>query len=314
MKRIVITGSAGLVGMNLLTRLDPEKYEVFAIDKNANNIRLSREIFPEVKSIVADVSEKGEWEELFEGADCVIQLQAQISDVKKRPYIKNNITSVRKVLKACRKHEVKNLIHISSSVVISVADDEYTRTKRKGEEMVKDSGIPHTILRPPLMYGCFDIKHLGFITEILEKYPILPIPGSGKYPRQPLFVLDLCDIIIKLIKGKPKNKVYNVIGKEEIYFIDLFRVIADIKGIKRVLLPIPTKLFLLMLKMYSIVTGKNPFVSEQLNALQNCDVFPVTDWEIKFDVRYTPFREGIKKMVTSDFYIYRKKMRKFEEI
>lgn len=313
MKKIVITGSAGLVGMNLLTRLNPDKYEVIAIDKNPHNIKLSQKVFPKVKSVCADVAKKGNWQKLFKDADCVVQLQAQISHVKKWPYIKNNITSVKRVLEACRKYKVKNLVHISSSVVISVADDYYTRTKRAGEEIVKNSNIPHTILRPPLMYGCFDIKHLGFITKVLEKSPIFPVPGSGKYPRQPLFVLDLCDIIIKLIHKKPKNKLYNVIGKEKIQYVDLFKIIAKIKHIKRLFIHIPTPLFLFMLKIHSILTGKKPFISAQLAALQNSDIFPVTDWNKTFGVKYTPFKEGIKKMVASPYYKYRKKMRKFDE-
>ena len=48
-KKIIITGSAGLVGLNLLTQLDPNKHEVIAIDQNIHNIKLSKRIFPKFK-------------------------------------------------------------------------------------------------------------------------------------------------------------------------------------------------------------------------------------------------------------------------
>jgi len=312
-KKIIITGSAGLVGMNLLTILDPNKYKIIAIDQNKHNILLSKKLFPKIHFIVADVSKSGKWEKLFKNANCVIQLQAQIAHIKKTPYIKNNILSVKKILKICKKYKIKNLIHMSSSVVISIAKDDYTNTKRKGEKLVSHGEIPHTILRPPLMYGCFDIKHLGFLTHVLEKYPFFPMPGSGKYTRQPLFVIDICKIILKLIEAKPKNKIYNIIGKEKIYFIDLIKIIAKIKKIHKLFIKIPTKLFLFLLKIHSTITRKKIFISAQLASLQNDDVFPVTSWDKKFKISYTPFKEGIKKTIHSPYYKYRKQMKKFEK-
>ena len=41
MKKIVITGATGLVGFNLLSIIDGDKYNIIAIDKNKNNLKLS---------------------------------------------------------------------------------------------------------------------------------------------------------------------------------------------------------------------------------------------------------------------------------
>lgn len=319
-KKIVITGAAGLVGLNLLVLLQEklqnkfygESYEIVAFDRNAHNIHLAQQLFPSFDMRVADISKKGQWMEALKGASCVIQLQAQISSPHSQPYIDNNITSVQHVLEACTKHKVKHLIHLSSSVVISIAKDHYTNTKRKGEELVASSIVPHTILRPPLMYGCFDIKHLGFLTPLLEKSPVFPMPGSGKYLRQPLFVEDLCAIILKFIDQKPLNTVHNIIGKERIMFIDLLKIIAEEKKLRRLFVRIPIPLFITLLRMHGFLTGKKPFISDQLKALTAGDEFPVTDWDKVFGVPYTPFREGIRKTFRSPYHSYRLKLRSFE--
>ena len=163
------------------------------------------------------------------------------------------------------------------------------------------------------MYGCFDIKHLGFLSKLIDVSPIFPCPGNGKYIRQPLFVLDLCQIIINLIETKPLNKIYNVVGKEKIYFIDLMKIIAKEKKKKRLFLKIPTTIFLFLLKIHSTITGKNPFISAQLAALQNNDIFPINDWDKKLKIQYTPFKTGIRKTIRSPYYKYRKQMKKFED-
>jgi len=313
MKKIIITGACGLVGMNLLSQINRDKYQIIAIDKLNGNLSLGKRTFPEVNFINADLANLDTWEEYFKDADVVIQLQAQISSPCPNPYVKNNINSVKNVLSACEKYKVKHLIHFSSSVVISVAKDHYTNTKKIGEDLVKKSKVHYTILRPPLMYGCFDVKHLGFLTKILEISPIFPVPGSGKYMRQPLFVEDICRVVIKLLEEKPKNQIYNIIGKERINLIDLLKIIAKEKKLHRIYLNIPIPVFIFLLKVYGMITFSRPFVPDQLKALTAGDEFPVNNWEKEFGVEYTSFSEGIKKMLNSPYYQYRKDMERNRE-
>jgi nucleoside-diphosphate-sugar epimerase len=306
---VVVTGAAGLVGQNLIPLLVREGYAVTALDRNMHNLALLHRLNPKITCIKADTSEHGEWETAFSKADIVVQLHAQIAAQSKQPFVKSNVDGVRNVLELCEKHKIKNLIHLSSSVVISVAKDDYTDTKRAGEELVKHSKVPHTILRPPLMFGCFDAKHLGYITRFMEKMPIVPVPGSGKYIRQPLYVNDLCNVIVALTKRKPENKIWNIIGKERIQYIDLLKIICKTRGWKRIFVPIPLPIFGFLLKIYSLITRKTVFTPEQMKALVAGDEFPTTDnWTETFGVRYTPFREAIWKTWHTDCARHAKEM------
>ncbi len=307
MKKTIVTGAAGLVGQNLIPMLVKEGYRVIALDRNPN-IALLQRLNPAVQCIRTDVSEHGTWEEEFKGAYCVIQLHAQIASPFPEPFVKSNVVGVQHILDLCKKYKIKNLIHLSSSVVISVAKDEYTQTKRKGEEFVRASNVPHTILRPPLMYGCFDAKHLGWITRFMERWPIFPVPGSGNYVRQPLYVNDLCKVVVALTKRKPQNKTWNIIGREKIRYIDLLRIIAKTRGWKRWFIPIPISLFSLMLKVYGWFTGKPMFTPEQLKALVAGDEFPIEPWCEEFNVPYTPFKEAMWKTWHSPCSKYAKEM------
>ncbi len=94
-----------------------------------------------------------------------------------------------------------------------------------------------------MMYGCFDYKHLGFLTMLMEKLPILPFLGNGKFVRQALYVLDLCNVIISAMHRGLSHKVHDLIGKEQIYFIDILLGIKKKRGIKCLLLTLPLWLF-----------------------------------------------------------------------
>ena len=57
------------------------------------------------------------------------------------------------------------------------------------------------------MFGLFDRKHLGWLSKFMSKSPIFPIPGKGKYLRQPLYVKDFCKIIEECLNGRHLGKV-----------------------------------------------------------------------------------------------------------
>jgi nucleoside-diphosphate-sugar epimerase len=196
--RIVLTGAAGLVGQNLIVELKQQGYtNLVAIDKHTHNLAILRRLHPDVETIQADLAEPGTWEGAFRDVHCVVQLHAQITGKHSDPFVRNNIEATRRVLDELRRHAVPYLVHISSSVVNSIADDDYTRTKKAQEAMVVESGVRHCVLRPTLMFGWFDPKHLGWLSRFMEKTPVFPIPGDGRFMRQPLYERDFCRCIVE---------------------------------------------------------------------------------------------------------------------
>jgi nucleoside-diphosphate-sugar epimerase len=307
-KRIVVVGAAGLVGQNLIPLLVKKGYTIIALDKNERNLSLLRKINPTITLHQIDFAIKGKWSEYFKEADAVVDLKAQIASPTLEKFQRNNVLAQKNLLDAYKATNVRNLIFLSSSVVISVASDDYTNTKKKGEELVKKSGIPYTILRPPLMYGCFDAKHLGYITKLMEKTPMMPIPGHGHYMRQPLYVLDMCRVIMACIEREPKNTIHNIIGYEKIDFIDILREIKKQRRLICNIAPLPLPIFKALLKVYSTFTGRPAFTQQQLDALMAGDDFPVEEWTKEFDVPYTPFKKALKETYASKYYTMSRKM------
>ena len=293
MTRIVVTGAAGLVGQNLIARLkrDPA-IRIVGIDKHRANTRALAQLHPEIEVIEADLAVAGPWVTAFQDADAVVQLHAQIGGLDRREFEANNITATEKVLAAMKAAQVPYLVHVSSSVVNSMAVDFYTETKKAQERLVLDSGIPHATLRPTLMFGWFDRKHLGWLARFMKRVPMFPIPGSGRYMRQPLFVLDFCDIIAVCLRER-REGAWNISGQEKIDYIDLMRAVKRAAGAHAPIVRIPYGLFRLMLQAYAIVDRNPPFTVTQLEALVTPDSFEIIDWPGIFGVRSTPLDEAL---------------------
>lgn len=161
-RKIVVTGAAGLVGQNLIPRLKNEgNSEIVAIDKHPQNVAILRQLHPELRVIEADLADAGAWQQELEGCTHLVIGQAQIGGIVPREYVRNNVTASERLVESALRYKVPYLVSISSSVVNSMAVDDYTETKKAQEKLVAACGIPQVVLRPTLMFGWFDRKHVS---------------------------------------------------------------------------------------------------------------------------------------------------------
>ena len=308
--KIILPGGAGLVGQNLVVRLLAKGYtNIVVIDKHKENLDILHSVLPDVSVVYADLSIPGDWEIYFDGADAVVMLQAQIGGLFYQDFLDNNVKSTGLILDLIKSKNIPYLVHVSSSVVESTADDFYTRSKIEQEQLVLGSNIACPILRPTLMFGWFDRKHLGWLSRLMQKIPIFPIPGSGRFMRQPLYVGDFCDVIISCIEKKIPVGIFNISGHEKIDYINMIRIIKNTTNAKAIIVKIPYSLFYALLWVWALFDKNPPFTTQQLQALVAKDEFEVIDWPKIFGVPYTPFEVAIHE--TFNHQIYSKVILKF---
>ena len=133
----------------------------------------------------------------------------------------------------------------------------------------------------------------GAPVEYTPLAPLFPIPGSGRYLRQPLYAGDFCDIIMACISQRPAGQAYNISGQEKIDYIDLIRAVREACGARAPILRIPYSLFWVMLYVYALFDRDPPFTTRQLEALVTPDVFEVIDWPGIFGVKSTPLKDAL---------------------
>jgi nucleoside-diphosphate-sugar epimerase len=301
-ERIVVTGAAGLVGQNLVPRLLASGFRaITGIDKHPKNTAILASHHPGIGVVQADLATDDTWQECLAECSTLIVGHAQIGGLTSDEFLRNNIEATERLLEAAVRRNVPYVVHISSSVVNSMAVDDYTETKKTQEALVIASGLKHIILRPTLMFGWFDRKHLGWLARFMQRVPVFPIPGHGRYIRQPLYVGDFCDIIIAAIRREITG-VYNISGQQHIHYIDLIREVKDATASRARIQKVPYSVFWMLLKAYAMLDRNPPFTTKQLRALVIPDVFEVIDWPGIFGVRPTPLREALEETFRHPVY------------
>jgi len=302
-QRIVVTGGAGLVGQNLVIALLERGYtELRVIDKSAHNLAVLRELHPRLETIRADLAEPGTWQRALADADIVVLLHAQIGGLREDEFRRNNVAATENVLRALTGRPDSYLLHVSSSAVESAADDFYTRTKSAQEERVKAAPQPWFVLRPTLMFGWFDRKHLGWLSRFMRRVPVFPVPGTGGYLRQPLYAGDFCRVLLACIERRPSGECVSISGKEKVPYLEIVRKIRAVTGSRCPILHVPVRLFRFLLRVYGLFDRNPPFTVGQLDALTIDELFEDQDWESRFGLRATPLDRALRETFTDPRY------------
>lgn len=296
--KIVIAGGAGFVGRNLVRVMLQNGFkenEIVVIDFDQENLEFFNGY--NIKTLSADLSQQGEWENEFENSDYIINLAAQISSPQYEPFHRNNVLNTQNLIDVAKEKGTKRIIHFSSAAVLSIRKDDYANTKSEGEVLVKDSGLEYCIIRPSLMYGPTDDKNIGYLINFAKKFPFFPIPGNGKWPRQPIYIDDMCLLVISLIKDFPVNQIYSINGKEAIFFKDMIKIVLDEVDGFHFRLFLPVSVFKSAMMFYQKLIGNEEFTIDQVDSLTAEEIFPDYAWWDEFNIRPTTFQEGVKKMI-----------------
>lgn len=223
--RVLIVGASGFIGSHLLKGLKG-KYSLFAVSRReirgAPSFTFSNlpYAFKEVKPEIV--------------VNCVGILREEGGNT----FEKAHVEMVRGLLKLSEEVSVKKFIHISA-LGVERKKSSYQKTKLKGEELVKASGIPYLILRPSIVLGkgqklCEDLKRLS---------KFLPFLVAPKMKVQPVKVEKVVEAVEKGIECRLQG-IIPLCGDEIISMKELFkRALKELK-IKRPVIEVPKALLL----------------------------------------------------------------------
>jgi len=238
--KILVTGSAGFIGMHVCKTLLKSGKKVVGID-NINNYYstdLKKERiknlkqFKKFKFIKLDLKNKNKLKKIFmaEKFTHVINLAAQagVSYSLKNPYsyIDSNIVSFLNVLENCKNYKIKHLIYASSSSIyglnkkvpfnendnVSHPISLYAATKRSNELMAHTYShlynLPTTGLRFFTVYGEWGRPDMAIyiFTESILNNKSININNYGNMYRDFTYISDIVKPIIKLLNKIPKKK------------------------------------------------------------------------------------------------------------
>ncbi|MEO5911186.1 MAG: NAD-dependent epimerase/dehydratase family protein, partial [Pelobium sp.] len=237
--KLILTGSSGFVGLNLIQYLKDFDINKLSLRYNPNqNINLDT-------------------------VDAIIHLSGKAHDLKKvsqpQDYYDANFELTKQLYDAFLKSDAKKFIFISS--VKAVADTvhgiltedtlpnpqtHYGKSKLLAEEYIKSQLLPegksYYILRPCMIHGPGNKGNLNLLYQFVKKGIPYPL-ASFENKRSFLSVENLCFVIKEILKRADiSSGVYQLADDESLSTNDLVKEIAVNLGLKPKLWAIPAPL------------------------------------------------------------------------
>jgi NADH dehydrogenase len=175
------------------------------------------------------------------------------------------VANSRVLIRAAQEAGIRKIVHLSIANPSLDSPLPYYSGKAQVEKEIIDSGLPHAILRPTVIFGAEDIL-INNIAWFARHFPVFAIPGSGRYRLQPMFVEDLAQLAVASAQ-QADNRVLDAVGPEIFTFEELVQTIAASVGARLRLMRVSPRAALGMLRVIGPIVGDVILTREEIEGL-----------------------------------------------
>lgn len=293
--KIILTGSTGFIGRNLLSFLVGSGHQL------------------------ENVSLRNAWKLPMEG-DALIHLAGKAHDIAEsaldEEYYRVNTDLTTKLFDDFLGTNIRDFFYFSSvkaaadSVddlliedVIPKPDTVYGKSKLKSEQYLLSQNLPFGkrlfIIRPCMIHGPGNKGNLNLLYKVVEKG--IPWPLASFVNKRSFLSIDNLNFLLltMLQNDKILSGIYNFADDQPISTNELVRIIAKTSRKKERFLKIPTNVIITVAKVGDIL--KLPLNSERLKKLTESYVVSNAKIKAELSIEHLPFsaEEGLIKTIKS---------------
>lgn len=242
-----------------------------------------------------------------EGADAVVNLVGILFESGRQTFERAQLEGARTLADAAAAEGVSRFVQISAIGADAESKSAYARTKAKGEAAVRGAFPEAVILRPSIVFGPEDAFFNRF-ADLARRAPFLPAIGGGRTRFQPVFVGDVADAIVAAVtREDTAGRTYELGGPRTYTFSELYDLILEETGRKRLKLPIP--FFLAKTMGYALgLAGRYlpiepPITAGQVEMLKRDNM--VADGALTLEDLGVTERESVEVIVPTYLYRFR---------
>jgi uncharacterized protein YbjT (DUF2867 family) len=184
---LAVTGGTGFVGSHLLRLAAEAGHELRALTRKAQPPE------PGIAWVEGALDRADSLPELCQGAEAVIHIAGLISG-DKAAFRQVNVEGTRRLIDAARQAGVRRFVHVSSLAAREPELSAYGASKAESENVVRESGLDWTIVRPPAVFGPGDRETLELFR--MARRGFVALPPKGRF--SVIHVEDLCRLLLAL--------------------------------------------------------------------------------------------------------------------
>ena len=252
--RVLVTGGAGFLGINLVRFLLARGAAVTSLDLAAFDYP---DVQARVQAIQGDIRDAAAVRRAMQGARLVVHAAAALPLYTPRDIYTTDVVGTRTVMEAATALGVDRVVHISSTAVYGIPDHHplleddplhgvgaYGEAKVEAEQVCGEyraRGLCVPILRPKSFVGPERLGVFALLYDWAADRRNFPVLGSGRNRYQLLDVEDLCAAIhlVLTLERDRVNDTFNIGAGEFGTMREDYQAVLDRAGFGKRIVPLP---------------------------------------------------------------------------
>ena len=236
----LVTGATGFIGSHLIDVLRRRGDKVSALVRSARKavglVKLGVEVVP------GDLDDGEALALATRDRQVIYHLAGLVAARNEGEFVRTNRDGTRRLVEAARKNGRPHIVLVSSLAAggpslpgSPLGGDEpprpvsaYGRSKLAGEEAVRESGLPYTVVRPPIVYGPRDREVLKIFKA--ARHGLVPICGDGSQELSAVYAPDLAEALAVVAAVPSSGRTYCVCHPQLFTSEQLVRTVAAALG------------------------------------------------------------------------------------
>ena len=277
-RAIAVTGALGFVASHLIPRLQASGARVIAIVRPGRDASRLTGAGCTVRE--ADLSSGGSLAGAFDQAQSLVHL--------------SGIAQADWLVPALEAAGVRRAVFVGSAGVHTRLVSPGADAKRAGEARLRASALEYVILRPSMIYGTARDRNLVRLLRWIGRFPVVPVPGGGATPQQPVHVEDLCAAILAALeRNAAARREYDLGGPAALSLAELVRESARALGRPVWLMPVPLGPAHQLARIARSVRAPFPVSPEQVLRLAESKAVDITPARVELGFEPRTFAAGI---------------------
>lgn len=218
---ILILGATGFIGSIIAARLVADGHAVTGLGRSPERAQLKQPAIGWRQADLSRMTKPEDWGDLLQGQHVVINCAGALQDGLSDDLVATQADAMLALYSAA-KHSRPLIVQISARTAGAAGDLPFLATKRRADEALAASGLPHLILRPALVLG--RNAHGGSsLIRALAAFPlVLPLVHAAS-PVETLCVDDVAEAVSRAVAGDLRGDLV-LAADEALTLADLVRL------------------------------------------------------------------------------------------